>query len=73
MTLLSDDPLDRWTQAQPAGQDVQRAMAIRSASPQALFRQNSLHAVDAALRARSRTQGSEEGRRQIDDGDWCYV
>ena len=45
-------------------------MEIRSKSQQALFKQNSLEAVDVALRARSRTQGGEA--RQIPDGSWCY-
>ena len=51
MSLLSDDPLDRWTQAASATQEVRRAMEIRSKSQQALFKQNSLEAVDVALRA----------------------
>ena len=55
MSLLSDDPIDRWTLAASASEEVRRSMEIRAQAAKSLFKQNSLDAVDAALRARSRT------------------
>ena len=70
-TLLSDDAVDRLLLSQNGSTEFDRACEIRSAAQKALFRQSELHAVQAALKARSRT--NLEHGKSLREGDWCFV